>query len=200
MQRGDIHFESGFAEYFIEHNNLKHSGFAAFLFDRNMLFGAGHQWWGEKRKRRLPHEGLDLCWYLDSDDFRKMLPQNTKVPAALDGEVVAIIDDFLGKSVLVRHGMHTPGKFLVTISAHVAPEAGIESGVSVREGQLIGRLAQKAAKRSEVPPHLHLSAGFFAEDIIWHDISWQNMWKHKDVRLIDPLPFIPDIFRRIGED
>ena len=68
-----------------------------------MLFNSTDKWWGDQGKRDKPHEGLDLCLYKDREDKILRLGENAKVPVIYDGIVVGIVDDFLGKSVIIEH-------------------------------------------------------------------------------------------------
>ena len=67
-----------------------------------MGFGATGKWWAEGM-RATPHNGLDMRLYEDADGREAALDEATLVPTMDDGEVVAIIRDFLGESVFVAH-------------------------------------------------------------------------------------------------
>lgn len=59
-------------------------------------------WWGDCGERDNPHEGLDLCLYRNMEDDILRLDEKTNIPAMSDGVVVKIINDFLGRSVILE--------------------------------------------------------------------------------------------------
>ena len=92
-----------FTEFLIRKNALDKGGFKGWVFCPGMLFNSTDKWWGDQGKRDKPHEGLDLCLYKDREDKILRLGEKAKVPVIYDGIVVRIVDDFLGKSVIIEH-------------------------------------------------------------------------------------------------
>ena len=92
-----------FTEFLIQKNALDQGGFKEWVFCPGMLFNSTDKWWGDQGKRDKPHEGLDLCLYKDREDKILRLGEKAKVPVIYDGIVVGIVDDFLGKSVIIEH-------------------------------------------------------------------------------------------------
>ena len=84
-------------------NNLDSDGFSHWLFHPGMFFLDENKWWGDGGRRRVPHEGVDLCFYRTAGAENRRLAPRTRIPAMADGRVLAIIDDFLGKSIILHH-------------------------------------------------------------------------------------------------
>ncbi len=199
MRTTGIDQQSCFAEAFVKHNRLDNALFSAFSFDPCMLFGSRHEWWAERRKRRSPHEGIDICCFLDQAGRENSLPAGSKVPTAFVGKVIRIVEDYLGKSVFIEHDIYEHGYRLVTIYAHIVTEAELEPGVYVNEGDVIGRIADTLQRKSSSPPHLHLSAAWFAPGVSEEDLSWETISYQKDIKLIDPLKLIPNTIIKSGQ-
>ncbi len=95
--------KSKFTEWIVRENALGRSGFQEWFFYPGMLFNAMNKWWGNQGKRDRPHEGLDLCFYKNRKGRILQLDESTKIPVLYDGVVVQVINDFIGKSVMVEH-------------------------------------------------------------------------------------------------
>lgn len=88
------------------------------------------------------HDGLDLLAALGSE-----------VRAAADGTVEAVFaDDFLGKTVTVRHA-----DGYVTRYANLAEEVAVSVGQTVQAGDVLGTVGQTALLEVGDEPHLHFS-------------------------------------------
>ena len=88
------------------------------------------------------HNGLDLA-----------APAGTAVVAAADGVVESVQnDDFLGKTVTVRH----EGGY-VTHYANLAPEVAVAAGQTVAAGDLLGTVGKTALLETAAPDHLHFA-------------------------------------------
>ena len=182
---------TGFCEHFIEENELGRCDFRDWVLLPGMLFQASEEWWGERRSRRTPHEGLDLCYYRDRHNRLHTLDENTRIPAMYDGVVVGIIDDLLGKSLVVHHGFaDTDTTRFCTIYGHTVPGDDICIGRSVRQGEAIATVASALKSTSTARPHVHISAGMLHAAISWCDLDWQLIGSPDTMTLVDPLQLI----------
>ena len=95
----------------------------SWLIRPGMFFGDCMEWWGDLNRRRSEHEGVDFAEGLDSSEQITNLPEGTPVRAMLSGEVVSVLDDFLGKTLLVRHPevVNKSGAVLYTQYSHILP-------------------------------------------------------------------------------
>ena len=168
--------------------NLNHLAkkFAGWLFLPGMRFTDTEAWW-KNTPRQTPHEGIDLLFFADRAGLRRELPPQALVPPLWDGEVVALFDDFLGSTVVVRHPvMDGQGWRLISLYAHVRPRAGC--GEQVSTGEPLAVVAAETMRGSSTPPaHLHLSLGWLAPGWPAAEIRWPTLWANPGFRLIDPL-------------
>jgi murein DD-endopeptidase MepM/ murein hydrolase activator NlpD len=183
--------EARFPKLFARANGLDERGFKEWILYPGMLFGASQEWWGPRRNRPRPHEGLDLCFYRDGRDRVYCLDENTRIPVLCDGMVVGIIDDFLGKSLIVKHGLAGSGDArFCTIYGHTVPERDIRIGRSIRQGEVIATVASAARSRSGARPHLHISAGMVPKTTLWDELNWATIVDPDMMALMDPLQLI----------
>ena len=154
-----------------------------------MLFQDTEAWWKEGA-RQNPHEGIDLLFLTGRDDQRRELPEQALVPPLWDGEVIAVFDDFLGCTVVVRHSvMDGQGWRLVSLYGHVHPL--VECGAQVCAEEPLAAVATGKVRRSSAPPdHLHLSVGWLAPGWRVAELEWPTLWRNPGIVLIDPLPLI----------
>ena len=94
---------SRFTEFMLRENGLDRRRFQAWAFLPRMLFGAADKWWGDGGKRVIPHEGVEFCLFLDGLGRLSCLGEGMRIPAMYDGTVAAMIDDFLGTSIILEH-------------------------------------------------------------------------------------------------
>lgn len=155
-----------------------------------MEFRARAAWWG-KAARTAPHEGIDLLFLVDSRGRRLALPPQALVVPLWEGEVVGLLDDFLGRTVVVRHPCaDEQGRTLVSLYAHVEPLVG--QGTRVRPDFPVARIAPgKQRGKSGPPAHLHISLAWLAAGYPVRELSWPTLWQNQAVELIDPLPVLP---------
>lgn len=148
-----------------------------------MCFSDQEKWWiHDKNPRLTRHEGVDFCCYIDQKNEIVWLNEETKVPALYDGQIDAIFDDFLGKSVLVRHASDNRTQFC-SIYAHIVPDQALKIGDHITDGQKIGR----CSVGKTVPTHLHLS-------VLWLPVSaravdWLSLAKLAEY-FVDPICYI----------
>lgn len=177
-----------FCDQLVRQNALDKRGFKQWVFRAGMLFEATDKWWGDGGKRGSPHEGVDFCFYRDRHGRLRRLSQVTRIPVMYDGVVAGIVDDFLGKSVLVKHPCHRDrGGELVSIYAHTKPNDDIRVGAAVAEGQLIATLARVEGSKAGTGVHLHLSLGWTANGYAWTSFDWKTIGSSSTLRLLDPL-------------
>jgi murein DD-endopeptidase MepM/ murein hydrolase activator NlpD len=186
---------SHFTEFLAARNKLD---LAAWAFLPGMLFMAPDKWWGDRGRRALPHEGVDLCFYADPSGKIMSIGEGTGIPVMFGGVIARIIDDFLGESVMVAHGL--PGKgqgTFLTIYGHTAPVTGLRAGDEVRPGDVIATVASVKHPNATVRPHLHVSAGTLPGRVPAESLDWSNMGQA--LALTDPLALIADHYRLIDQ-
>ena len=133
------------------------SGFEKWRFRPGMAFGERTEWWGPRGRRRTVHEGLDFV-----EGFSKgkasLIPEGVPVRALASGEVAATLDDFMGKTVVVRHPSLTlpGGGIFHTLLSHIQTE---ETPHFVEKGEVLGKVGRRAGIR--IRPHLHLTGAWF---------------------------------------
>jgi hypothetical protein len=180
-----------FTEFLITENALDEVGFEKWIFCPGMLFNALDKWWCDKGKRDKPHEGLDLCLYRDRRNRILRLDEKTKIPVMYDGVVVRIINDFLGKSVIIEHSIHDRyNSQFCTIYAHTNPYDGLNVGRIVKEGDIIATLAGSSKSKVNIFSHLHISLGWTSKLISYDQLDWETIGTPNTLTLLDPLYFI----------
>ena len=183
--------KSDFTEAFIRANSLGKGEFAAWVFHPDMLFGAMQNWWGAKKRRPRPHEGIDLCLFRDSNGKIIGIDERTKVPAAYDGVVVKILDDFLGKSIFVEHTFRTDRRSVsLMMYGHAVPAEGLSVGEPVGKGQVVATVAPRKGPEARVPPHLHVTVARSMEPIDYAALDWTTIANFGGLQLLDPLEII----------
>lgn len=180
-----------FTEWLIQKNALDRGGFQGWAFFPGMLFQSTDKWWGDRKKRDKPHEGLDLCLYKNREGAIVRLEEKAKIPVIYDGSVVGIIDDFLGKSIIVEHPFaHRDNARLCTIYGHTIPRNHLHAGKTVRQGDIIATLADSSRFKIDIFPHLHISLGWVSQSIPYDGLNWKNMGDPNTVALMDPMGII----------
>jgi hypothetical protein len=175
-------------DYMIQENGLDAIGFKEWIFYPGMLFEATIKWWGDQGVRDNPHEGLDLCLYRDRSGMIRHLDEKTKVPAIYKGKVVRIVDDFLGKSIIIEHVLSGKENDRVySFYGHAIPAGNLHVGKTVTEGDVIARLADTRGSRTKILPHLHISLGISSRTVSHDTLNWENMVDPDSMTLLDPL-------------
>ena len=180
-----------FTEFLIQKNALDKGGFKGWAFYPGMLFHSTDKWWGDRGKRGKPHEGLDLGLYMDRKDRILRLGEKAKIPVMYDGKVVRVVDDFLGKSVIIEHlfSNHDNNR-LCTIYGHTIPEDHLHVGNIVKAGDVIATLADSTRSKTNIFPHLHISLGWASKAISYDRLDWKNIGPPNALTLLDPLQVI----------
>ena len=181
--------KSGFTEHFIRANGLPKNDFEEWLLCSGMLFEAPDQWWGFQGKRNKLHEGLDLGFYKNQKKEIIGFNDSTRIPTIYDGVIVGIFNDFLGKSILIKHEISSADNgTLCTIFGHLNPEKEIYPGMWVEEGEIIASVASSG--KSRMSPHLHISIGWAKKEITGAFLDWKIISSSETLKLIDPLETI----------
>ncbi len=180
--------KSGFTEYFIQANGLGKNGFDEWLFLPGMLFLAPNKWWCNRSKRDSPHEGLDLGLYRDCRGNIRQLDEKTQIPAIFGGMVVKVLDDFLGKSVIMEHALsENETSMLITIYGHTIPAENIKPGRSFNQGDIIATLANRKKFKTDIDPHLHISTAWSLRTGSYENLNWNTIGTLDTLTLFDPL-------------
>ena len=180
--------KSRFTEMLILENSLEPAEFDSWAFCRGMLFNSPDKWWGDHGLRDFPHEGIDLCLYVDRSSVIQRLDEKTRIPVIHDGVVRAMFRDYLGRAVIIEHEnpANQPGKFL-SVYAHTKPLPGIEVGTGLKEGDMIATIADTCHSKAKILPHLHFSLGIPSNSLTYEGFVWNVMRKPEMVILLDPL-------------
>jgi hypothetical protein len=179
---------SHFTEFLIRENALDPDGFGHWIFHPGMLFNAPNKWWGNLGRRHKPHEGVDLCLYGNQGKQIQRIGAKIRVPAIFDGVIVAIIDDFLGRSVIVEHAACGSRSFkFYTIYGHTNPQRGFQIGSTLQAGDIFATIAGSTHKNSAILPHLHISLGWSEAAIFYERLNWQTLSTPGMLDLLNPL-------------
>lgn len=160
-------------------NNVNANDFLNWSFLSGMGFGDFQKWW-EDGLRMRPHEGVDISQYNDIHGTCHVLGEQTKVPFFLSGKVVAICDDFLGKTVFV-HGLCRKYGEVVAGHAHIIP--AVLPGMNIMAGEVAG---QFAPPNSKVPAHFHLSLIRFPPGCRLKDLDWNFLNNCEQELFLEP--------------
>ncbi len=193
--------KSRFTEIFIRENALETAGFDEWIFLPGMMFRAQDKWWGDRGKREMAHEGIDLCLYKDRQDRIHRLKKNAKIPAMYSGKIVGILDDFLGKSVIIEHAFPQKNDIrFCTIFGHTEPHDGMHAGRIVKEGDIIATIADTRRSKSSITPHLHLSIAWTSGSIPFEKLDWESIGASKALTLFDPLQIMDEHYSVVERD
>ena len=180
-----------FTRMLIEKNALDKDGFECWIFCQGMLFNSPDKWWGDYGLRDFPHEGIDLCRYLDSSRRIRRLDENTRIPVMHDGVVKAMFKDYLGKTVIIEHeDTGSDSGVFVSMYAHTNPRSDIDVGVDVKEGDIIANFGDTANSKARIIPHLHFSLGLPSKSFSYEGFVWNTIREPKNMILLDPLAVI----------
>ena len=169
--------------YLEECNELEAADVQAWLFYPGMLFGSREKWWPDTGSRPTAHEGLDICYFTDGLGRDRQFDPAVKVPVMAAGTVIAVCDDFLGRSVFLEHlsgGM-------ISVYAHIIPLKTIGPGSGISEGGVIGRVADTTGRKNRMPAHLHVTVMKIPEGLPGEQLNWNFICGSGRVKLFDPL-------------
>ncbi len=141
----------------------KESGLECWIFHPGMMFGDRIEWWGDRCRRRTEHEGCDFALGSKPGANLCPIPPGTTVRSIAAGELIAVLDDFLGKTVVVRHSniIRANGDVFCTLLSHIRPVTA-ELGV-VGKDQVLGEVSRSMNPR--VPSHLHLTGAWIPANL-----------------------------------
>ncbi len=180
--------KSRFLEYLLANNQPYMAGFKKWIFQSGMLFNSSEQWWGEKKPRPTPHEGIDLCCFEDATGTIREVNGGIKIPAAFAGQIRKIENDYLGKSIFISHDIFDEKKGqLYTIYGHTNPGAALKAPRSVAEGEIIGVIADSPGRKTSLLPHLHITVAWISPQVPIELVTWQNIAGDDRITLLDPL-------------
>ena len=182
--------ESTFKTFFTKHNNFHTYGFKEWIFYPGMLFQNMEAWWTDNGLRPTPHEGIDLCFYRDNAGKVRRIDNGTKIPVMYTGDIVHTHDDFLGKSIYVKHSINDKsGNALHTIYGHTIPRNLHDTKKRVRQGDIIAEVAA-VPENSKVLPHIHITMAWIPESLPCKRLNWGTIWTSRSVTLCNPLEYI----------
>ena len=178
-----------FGASLMECNRLCEAELENWLFYPGMLFDSLEKWWGNGGMRPSAHEGLDICLYRTGSGQVRRLSPDTMIPAIYEGTVVRLDDDFLGKSVYVRHEIcDDKGRQLFTIYGHTVPADHIRPGYALRRGEVFASIPAFEKKKVRILPHLHLSVAWIPESFPCEALDWPVLGERGNIELLNPLP------------
>lgn len=177
-----------FFRRFVDSNQL--GRITHFLFQPGMLFNDENFWWGERKKRPRPHEGIDIFLMQDAGGQLKCVAAAMLVPVPLPGRLVHFHRDFLGETIYIQHPeIRRDGAVLHTLYGHLHPGAMHLFPSSITKGQTAGAINSSSAT-SSVPAHLHVSCAWIGKNQQISLLNWDTMAANDNVIFIDPFPFL----------
>jgi hypothetical protein len=203
--------KSSFLEYLIRKNSLGRWGFFRFVFFDGMLFASKEKWWGKKGLRGSSHEGLDLCFFEDHHGNGFRLDESVAVPMLYDGNVEAITNDFLGKTVITRHlidsgisvgsGPAAAGQVpILSLYGHLNPDRELRIGDVVKQGEVFATIGAIDNRKKKLLPHLHISLARPEMLPLAPRIEWEMLNKADRSVFIDPFAAIQPAYRVMTYD
>ena len=174
----------------LEEQNICLAGMKRLYLYPGMEFRSEIKWWPDKGMRATPHEGIDVCYYIDSSGKEYRVTPEFRVPVMATGRIVAISKDYLGETVFLDHQYEQLSRFL-SIYAHITPRPDLKTGDKVCAGDVIGTVADTAGKKNRIPAHLHISLMSIARAVPADKFDWHMISYPEDAKLIDPLS-MPD--------
>ncbi len=177
-----------FFRRFAELNHLGH--ISCFLFPSGSLFNDPGYWWGDRHKRPVPHEGVDISLMRGFDCTSSRVAALMLVPALLSGKMVHFHRDFLGETIYIQHPeMRHKGTVLHSLYGHLQPGSAPPHPFVLKKGQELGAINSPPESRA-VPAHLHISCAWIEEDLPLTGLNWDSLAANSGAVFIDPLPFL----------
>ena len=167
--------------------------FRRWVFRPGMLFQSPNKWWGDLGQRDFPHEGVDFCLYENVSGRTLQLTRRTRIPALFDGVVRQIFSDYLGQAILVEHDIKkTEHRKMVSLYAHTEPAEKTQTGVFVKQGDIIANIADTRSSTTPIFPHLHYTLGQVSTDLDYGTFAWDDMRDSDLFLLLNPFDAISD--------
>ena len=153
-------------------NGLYAKGFDRWEFLPGMRFNDREKWWEPGVMRAYPHEGIDLCLYRDTRGRLHAIQGTIRIPVMYDGIIVKTGKDLLGRSIFLRHDcFDAGGRMLHTVFGHTRPCRALRRGLPVRQGEIIAEVAEIANRKTNILPHLHITAAWIPASISSADLN-----------------------------
>ena len=172
----------------IQENGLEAIGVKRFIFYPGMLFGAMEKWWGKPGFRHSRHEGLDLCFFQTASGKYCRMDESIQIPMAEESQVVHMMDDFLGRTVVASQGkQETEDRELLTIYAHIQPDVNLRVGDGVAAGEIFANIAAVDNPKISLLPHLHLSMAWSDQLPDYPRWTWKKLNQCGSKCFVDPL-------------
>lgn len=150
------------------------SGFDYWIVRPGMLFGDCAEWWHDGCRRLTEHEGIDFAEGFRLGKGTCAIADGVPARSVAEGEIVAVFDDFIGKTVVVRHRAITRAgqEVFHTFLSHIRPEPALSQYVT--KGQIVGRVGKST--NTTAPMHLHLTGVWIPGSLPQGDIGLH--WIH----------------------
>lgn len=183
---------TNFTDQFNAINGPTNGDVKEWLICPGMDYNSTYKWWGDRTIRKIPHEGLDLVFFKNSNGEVINLNEKFRVPVLLDGDVVSCFDDYLGKTLVFIHDQfHQNGDVLFSIFGHMDPMIKMTRLQRVAQGEPVANIAKVSGK--DVCSHLHISLGWASENKIDQLIDWKVITTPEIIRLMDPVNLVGNI-------
>lgn len=180
--------KSNFTANIIALNQWHNCGFKGWLLQPGMGFAEPDKWWSDRGARPTRHEGLDLTAYQDKANGEHPLTEGTIIPPLYGGQLINIIDDFLGRTVIIDHGIiNRQNQNLHGFYAHLSPAANLKSRAILNATDSLGTIA---SGNHICPPHLHISTVWISRDFPVERLSWPDFNEQEGFQPCDPLIFL----------
>lgn len=176
--------------------------FREWVFCPGMLFGSSDKWWGKRGHRERPHEGIDLLLYRDNSGNIHHIDETFAIPLLADGFVAGIINDFLGKSVIIEHPSFSGvQQKMLTIYGHTTPLATLTRGVLMKKGEIVATVAGRSERGFTMSPHLHITIARTRFPVSCDSLDWGIIGSGSGpLELYNPLDFLHSPFRLAEKD
>jgi hypothetical protein len=165
------------------------SGFEYWIFQSGMLLGDCAEWWGDGCQRRTEHEGIDFASGFRTGTGCIPIEGGIPIRSISDGAVVAILDDFIAKTVVLRHSVlvRSNGDVFYTFISHIQPV--VAKTECVVRGHVVGRVGKST--NASAPMHLHLTGAWIPSAIAPNEITLDHIHPaFAPVSLADFLPLM----------
>ena len=187
-----------YLEKIAEINNLdiaaSDKGNGKWMFHNGMLFLSPYKWWQDHGvyktdKRKTAHEGIDILFFKNKNKQIQKLNTDTLIPAATNGKIINLCDDFLGQSIVVLNNSSSQEELdIIFVYAHVLPESSITIGTNLKQDEIIASIADTSKIKTPLPPHLHLSVIEIPKNTPAKRLNWKFFSNRENkINLINPL-------------
>lgn len=185
-----MNFQKEFKDWM---NNKHHvDDFNNWVFNPGSLFGAKEIWWPAKYKRKFPHEGIDFYFYKSKNNNElSHANEGTPIELIFPGTLVAMFDDFIGKSILfsttntLQYNQQTYQFYVMY--AHVKPLETLKNsmGKEFKKGDVV--FSYPYQKTHRAPPHLHITTFWANDKVDFNHLDWDILNTSPHIMLVDPL-------------